>query len=87
MTLSKELQHLRKFRRYENQMDTIEKTTKDGITLIPWLCGKPVLWVTCTDTLAKSYVELSSKKAGEAARLRENAKKSKYVTVETYYYC
>jgi hypothetical protein len=75
MTLSKELQHLLKFRRYENQMDTIEKTTKDGITLIPWLCGKPLLWeVTCTDTLAKSYVELSSKKAGEAARLRENAK-------------
>jgi hypothetical protein len=34
--------------------------------------------------LAKSYIELSSKKAGEAARLRENAKKSKYVTVETY---
>jgi hypothetical protein len=40
--------------------------------------------LTCTDTLAKSYIELSSKKAGEAARLRENAKKSKYVTVETY---
>jgi hypothetical protein len=53
----------------------------DGITLIPWLCGKPLLWdVTCTDTLAKSYIELSSKKAGEAARLRENAKKSTYVT-------
>jgi hypothetical protein len=29
--------------------------------------------------LAKSYIGLSSKKAGEAARLRENAK-----TVETY---
>jgi hypothetical protein len=34
--------------------------------------------------LAKSYIELSSKKAEEAARLRENAKKSKYLTVETY---
>jgi hypothetical protein len=57
----------------------------DGITLIPWLCGKPLLWdVSCTDTLAKSYIELSSKKAGEAAHLRENTKKSKYVTVETY---
>jgi hypothetical protein len=53
--------------------------------LIFKLCGKPLLWdVTCTDTLAKSYIGLSSKKAGEAARLRENAKKSKYVTVETY---
>jgi hypothetical protein len=40
--------------------------------------------VTCTDTLAKSYIGLSSKKAGEAARLRENAKKSKYVTLDTY---
>jgi hypothetical protein len=30
------------------------------------------------------FIELSLKKAGEAARLRENAKKSKYVTVETY---
>jgi hypothetical protein len=61
----------------------------DGITLIPWLCGKPLLWdVTCTDTLAQSYIRLSSKKAGEAARLRENVKKSKYLTMETnnYYY-
>jgi hypothetical protein len=62
----------------------------DCITLIPWLCGKPLLWdVTCTNTLAQSYIRLSSKKAGEAARLRENLKKSKYLTMETnnnYYY-
>jgi hypothetical protein len=35
----------------------------DGITLIPWLCGKPLLWdVTCTDTLAKSFKNYLQKK-------------------------
>jgi uncharacterized membrane-anchored protein YhcB (DUF1043 family) len=38
------------------------------------------LWdVTCTDTLAQSYIRLSSKKAGEATRLGENVNKSRYV--------
>jgi hypothetical protein len=42
----------------------------DGITLIPWLCGKSLLSnLTCTDTLTQSYIQLCSKKAGEAARL------------------
>jgi hypothetical protein len=45
------------------------------VTLIPWLCGKPLLWdVTCTDTLVQSYIRLFSKKKQE---------KSKYVTAET----
>jgi hypothetical protein len=42
------------------------------------------LWdVTCTDTLAQFYIRLSSKKVGEATRLRENVKKSKYLTMTT----
>ena len=40
----------------------------DGLTLIPWQRGKSLTWdVTVTDTVADSYLHLTSVKAGGAA--------------------
>src|SRR2546429_5645387 len=51
----------------------------DGLTLTPWTMGKPMAWdFTCSNTVAKSYINATSKTAGEAARLRETVKRSKY---------
>ena len=42
----------------------------DGLTQVPWAGGKSLLWdVTVTDTLANSYVDVSSVSAGGAAEL------------------
>jgi hypothetical protein len=65
----------------------------DGITLIPWLCGKPLLWdVTCTDTLAKSYIELSSKKCWRSCSPTRKCKKIEIrncgdIIITISYYC
>ena len=48
----------------------------DGMTLIPWSHGRSILWdVTVRDTLAPSYVNESSKKAGAIA---DNAERNKH---------
>lgn len=55
----------------------------DGLTLIPWKRGKPLVWdFTCADTLCKSYVKSTSKTRGAAANTRETVKKSKYASLE-----
>jgi hypothetical protein len=52
----------------------------DGLTLVPWACGRPAIWdVTITDTLAQSYVALSSEAAGSAAELAASRKNAKYI--------
>lgn len=51
----------------------------DGLTLIPWKRGRPLVWdATCSHTLAASYLNISSRKAGEAAKLWEISKTHKY---------
>ncbi len=51
----------------------------DGLTLIPWKRGKPLIWdFTSADTTCKSYIKLTCRKSGSAAKQRENAKVSKY---------
>ena len=58
----------------------------DGLTLIPWNVRKCLIWdFTCVDTLAPSYVERSSRKAGEAALLAENRNRLKYQCLESTY--
>ena len=55
---------------------------QDGLTLIPWQRGKSLTWdVTVTDTVADSYLHLTSTKAGGAA---ENAatKKEEHVDLQ-----
>ena len=52
----------------------------DGVTLISWKSGKSLTWdYTCHDTLANSYLHLSSQGAGKVA---EKADKDKYTKLE-----
>jgi hypothetical protein len=54
----------------------------DGLTLVPWERGKPLVWdFTCVDTLAPSRISSSSSVVGFAASMAENKKTSKYKTL------
>ena len=58
----------------------------DGMTLIPWSRGKSLLWdVTVRDTLAKSYLSISSSKAGSVADQAERKKHNHYVSLKENY--
>lgn len=55
----------------------------DGMTLIPWSRGKSLLWdVTVRDTLAPSYIHLSSVNAGAVADLAERKKHNHYIKLK-----
>lgn len=55
----------------------------DGLTLIPWKRGKPLIWdFTSADTFCRSYVKTTCRHPGGAANLRENAKRTKYQSLE-----
>lgn len=59
----------------------------DGMSLIPWRRGRPLVWdASCSDTLATSYLDFSCKKSGETARLSENAKRKKYMEISKNYF-
>ncbi|XP_037030849.1 uncharacterized protein LOC119070553 [Bradysia coprophila] len=56
-----------------------DKKRVDGVTLIPWCNGQLLVWdATCSDTLAPSYLRLSSKKAGLVARKAADVKLNRY---------
>jgi hypothetical protein len=58
----------------------------DGLTLAPWSHGKSLVWdATCSDTLCKSYVSLTSRTAGAAAAKAENKKRALYSQLPTQY--
>ncbi|XP_048004279.1 uncharacterized protein LOC125240431 [Leguminivora glycinivorella] len=51
----------------------------DGMSLIPWRKGRALVWdATCADTLAASYIQVTSKKGGAAADARKRFKANKY---------
>ena len=51
----------------------------DGVTMIPWKNGKPIVWdPTCPDTLAWSYCHQATIRAGAVADLAEERKTDKY---------
>jgi len=51
----------------------------DGITLVPWSKGKNLAWdATIASSLADSYIEASSARAGSASESAANRKESKY---------
>ena len=58
----------------------------NGLTLIPWQRGKSLTWdVTVTDTVADSYLHLTSTKAGGAAENAATRKEDKYVDLQQTY--
>ena len=55
----------------------------DGLTSYPWSHGKSLLWdVTVVDTVATSYVSLTSVKDGAAADLAERGKHNDYIDLK-----
>ncbi|KAF2891992.1 hypothetical protein ILUMI_14181 [Ignelater luminosus] len=54
----------------------------DRMTLIPWTKGKTLVWdATCTDTLAPSHLEISTKMAGQVAENATVRKCNKYKSI------
>ena len=56
----------------------------DGLTLIPWQRGKSLTW-DVTDTVADSYLHLTSAKADGAAENAATRKEDKYVDLQQTY--
>ena len=58
----------------------------DGVTMIPWRNGKPIVWdATCPDTLARSYRCQATSRAGAVADLAEERKSVKYTCLGAGY--
>lgn len=59
----------------------------DGLTLIPWKEGRSATWdVTVTDTVAPSYVSMSSISAASAAEAAAQRKHCKYAELSKTYH-
>lgn len=55
----------------------------DGMTLTPWQKGQRLVWdITCRDTLAPSYLNISCKAAGTVAENACRAKHSHYTQIK-----
>jgi hypothetical protein len=53
----------------------------DGMTLVPWIKGQPLVWdVTIVDTLTDSYVLKTSEVSGFAAEMASKRKHSTYTS-------
>ena len=58
----------------------------DGVTMIPWKNGKPLVWdATCPDTFAPSYRYQATSRAGVVADLAEEKKTVKYTSLGAGY--
>ena len=58
----------------------------DGLTLVPWKCGKALTWdVTVAATLAESYIRSTSVTAGSAAEAAALKKCAKYGNLPANY--
>lgn len=60
----------------------------DGLTMIPWLQGRALLWdVTVRDTFAPSYLQLSSSRAGAVADSAAGQKRRMYEDLHLTSHC
>ena len=58
----------------------------DGASIVPWKCGRALVWdTTCPDTLAHSYEQISSREGAVAAEA-EGRKKLKYSSLNSSYF-
>ena len=54
----------------------------DGMSLIPWKMGRPLVWdATCVYTLASTHLPMTKSGAGNAASTAEDLKRRKYGTL------
>lgn len=59
----------------------------DGLTSYPWSQGKSLIWdVTVVDTVANSYVSVTSVKSGAAADQAERGKHNIYIDLKEQYH-
>jgi hypothetical protein len=66
----------------QNGLSRDDGKRHDGITLVPWIKGQPLVWdVTVVDTLADSYVLKTSEVSGFAAEMTCKRKHSKYSSI------
>lgn len=58
----------------------------DGLTCYPWSNGRSLIWyVTVVDTIANSYLNMTSTKCGAAADQAESDKHNKYLELKDRY--
>jgi hypothetical protein len=59
----------------------------DGMTLVPWIKGQPLVWdVTVVNTLADSYVLKTSEVSGFTTEMACKRKHSKYSSIISSHY-
>ena len=57
------------------KMDRSDGKRPDGVTMVPWKSGKPLVWdATCPDTLAPSYRGMATSSTGAVAAAAEDRK-------------
>lgn len=63
-------------------LDRSDGKRPDGVTMVPWKFGKPLVWdATCPDTLAPSYRGLATSNTGAVAAAAEERKEAKYANL------
>lgn len=62
-----------------SDLDRSDGKRPDGVTMVPWKFGKPLVWdATCPDTLAPSYRTMATINTGAVAAAAEVRKEAKY---------
>jgi hypothetical protein len=65
-----------------NELSRDDGQRPDGMTLVPWIKGQPLVWdVTVVDTLADSYILKTSDVSAFTAEMACKRKHSKYSSI------
>ena len=69
-----------------NNLIPTSQLRPDGMSTIPWKCGKPIVWdYTCVHPLATSHLATTHGDPGKSAALAEEKKRTKYKLFENQY--